>query len=112
MVQTRKDLEVSFQRWVNRYRKAQKIKENYKVATSFYRKHPEEDCKQAIESLDSAGCSNGAAPPQSQPGTKPIGLAGDFTSALSLLKILTQRKTLEKEPRRNANKSIGLLSKL
>jgi hypothetical protein len=52
-VQARKDLKVSFQRWVNSYRKAQKIKENYKQATNFYREHPEEDCKQAIESLDS-----------------------------------------------------------
>jgi hypothetical protein len=59
-VQDRKGLEVSFQRWVNKrwvnsYMKAQKIKENYKQATNFYRKHPKQDCKQAIETLDPAG---------------------------------------------------------
>jgi hypothetical protein len=41
-----------------------------------------------------AACSNMATPPQSQPGTKPLGWAGDFTAAPLLLKILTQRKTL------------------
>jgi hypothetical protein len=30
-------------------------KKIYKHATNFYREHPEEDCKQAIESLDPAG---------------------------------------------------------
>jgi hypothetical protein len=54
-VQARKDVEVSFQRWVNNYSKAQKINEKYKQATNFYREHPQEDCKQAIESLGSTG---------------------------------------------------------
>jgi hypothetical protein len=75
-VQAQKDLEVSFQQWVYSYKQAQKIKENYKLAPNFYRKHSKEDCKHAIETLGSAGGL------QRRGGATPIPV-GDKTTWLS-----------------------------
>jgi hypothetical protein len=63
-VQAQKDLEDSFQRWVHNYNEAQERKQNYSMASEFYKQHLKKiSNKQSDPWTPPVACSNGVAPP-------------------------------------------------
>jgi hypothetical protein len=73
MPQCQKNLDDSFERWVN-YKKAQEKTRNYNMTPSIYRQHPKEDCIHAIEFASADGLQ--------RRGGATLILAGDKTTWL------------------------------
>jgi hypothetical protein len=80
------------QRWVKLQKGPKEIKNTTRPLTFTEHTLAEAAFKQSDPCAPPAASGNWAAPPQSQPGTIPLGWTGGLDTALKLRKILAKRK--------------------